>query len=282
MRVFEVDEVIDNEINIALSKHLHTEDEPMHSHKFLEISYVYSGSGYQNINGSQCYVRHGDLMLFLSKDKHSFSPEGSLGIYNCLVSPKYFGERFTDPLSAADILTLTSFTSLKPSDLKPLIPLNNKYFEIENIFEAMELEFERKEPGYVNVLHNYLEILLTKIFRRQQASSNINLSREIIKIAPEILNYIEEHYNQKITLNYLAQRSFYTPSYFSRIFKECFNKTLTDFIAELRIKKAMQLLQEGKMSVETIAMHVGYSDKKTFYKVFKKITGTTPKKYVGK
>lgn len=277
MKIFEIDNVIQENENIALSKHLHTKDEPMHSHKFLEISYVFSGCGYQNINGEQSFVKRGDLMVFLLKDEHSFSPQDSIGIYNCYISPQFLSEKFTNSLNAVDILTLTAFSAFTLDNINTLFHCGQNYREIENIFEAMEREFLNKETGYIQILHNYLEILLTKIFRLQQNNSSINLPEEIGKITPEILKYIENHYNQKITLTKLAQMSFYSPSYFSRIFKECYNTTLTDFVLGLRIDKAIVLLKETNKSVEDIAESVGYSDMKTFYKAFKKITGTTPK-----
>lgn len=274
MRVFEISELIDDEENIAITKHLHTSAEPLHSHKFLEIAYVYGGYGFQNINDKQVFVRRGDLMLFFRNDNHSFLPDDTLGIYNCLVSPKFLGEHFTTQINAADILALTSFSAFQLDNIDTVIHFDD-YLEIENIFDKMLSEFENKNLNYIKILHNYLEILFTLILRRQHNSS-VNLTTEIHKISPEILKYIEEHYDQKITLTELAKMSFYTPSYFSRIFKECFNRTLTDFVTGLRIDKAIQLLKETNRSVDAVAEMVGFCDKKTFYNAFKKITGTTP------
>ena len=277
MRVFEINELIDAEENIAITKHLHTEPEPLHSHKFLEIAYVYCGSGYQVINDKQIAVKHGDLMFFFQKDKHSFYPNEQLGIYNCLISPQFLSKYFTNSMNAADILTMTSFSAFTIDNIDTVLHFDS-YRSIENLFEEMEQEFVKKEMNYISILHNYLDILLTKIFRKQ-SSENIDIPAEIHKISPEILRYIEEHYNQKITLTKLAQMSFYSPSYFSRIFKECFNTTLTDFITGLRVQKSIELLKNnGNMSIDSIAAAVGFSDKKSFYAAFKKITGTTPKK----
>lgn len=283
MRVFQIDEVIKQEEYINIYKHLHTTPEPLHSHKFLEIAYIYTGCGYQHINGKQLFVKHGDLMFFNLNDKHSFTPDGSLGIFNCLVDPKFLSEKFTNNENALDILSLTSFAAFKMDNIDTLIHFKpNKYYEIELLFELMEKEFNKKETGYKEILHNFLFVLLTKIFREQEKNMQPNIKSEIVKIAPEILQYISDHYNQKISLAELAQMSFYSPSYFSKIFKECYNKTLTEFITELRITKALQLLKETEMSIESISEIVGYSDKKNFYQMFRKITGTTPNKFRNK
>lgn len=280
MRVFEQKEVIDPAEQVTINKHMHSRAEPMHSHEFWEIAYIYNGCGYQLINGKEFFVKHGDLMVFSLNDRHSFMPEGDMGVYNCILTPRFLSENIANSENAIDILSLTSFSAFKLDNIETVIHFDCKVLmDIENIFEAMEREFNRKELGYTMIIHNYVEILLAKIFRHQHLRQNINYNNEINRIAPDILKFISEHYDQKITLTELAQKSFYSPSYFSRVFKECFNKTLTDYIMEIRIGKAVQMLKETNFSVETIAHKTGYFDMKTFYAAFKKVTGCLPSKF---
>lgn len=60
----------------------------------------------------------------------------------------------------------------KFSDLEQLQPLvqfsKKRFFEIENILDAAEKEFNEKQRGYLDIVRNYIEILLTKIFRELQ------------------------------------------------------------------------------------------------------------------
>ena len=88
----------------------------------------------------------------------------SIGIYNCYTSPQFLGKKFTNSLNAVDILTLTAFSAFKLDNLDTLLHCGQNYSEIENIFEAMEREFLNKETGYIQILHNYLDMLLTKFF----------------------------------------------------------------------------------------------------------------------
>ena len=186
-----------------------------------------------------------------------------------------------DCFNFSDILYLTAFR--KFSDLEQLQPLvqfsKKRFFEIENILDAAEKEFNEKQRGYLDIVRNYIEILLAKIFRELQKTDEHVYQESTEKIAPEILAYLEQNYNQKISLKELAQRSFYNPAYFSTIFKECFGKTLTQFINELRINEAIRLLKETNMPIEEIASKVGYHDCKNFYITFKKITNQTPSTY---
>lgn len=281
MRSIPVGTINENE-NIRIYKHLHTEPEPIHVHEFLEIAYVYKGCGWQTVNENTFFVKHGDLLILNMEDRHSFRPEnGCMGITNCLIKPQFFGETLIDCFNFSDILYLTAFR--KFSDLEQLQPLvqfsKKRFFEIENILDAAEKEFNEKQRGYLDIVRNYIEILLTKIFRELQKTDEHVYQESTEKIAPEILAYLEQNYDQKISLKELAQRSFYNPAYFSTIFKECFGKTLTQFINELRINEAIRLLKETNMPIEEIASKVGYHDCKNFYITFKKITNQTPSTY---
>ena len=136
-------------------------------------------------------------------------------------------------------------------------------------------EFSAKPVNYRTALKGYLLVLLTKIFRaiaRETGSVLPHLHR----VAPEILQYIENNLDRKITLQELAQRCFYNPSYFSRVFRDVYGKNLTEYIAEKRIQEADRLLCETTLSIEEISSRVGYQDRKQFYEVYKRLLGVSP------
>ncbi|ABX41158.1 response regulator [Lachnoclostridium phytofermentans] len=91
--------------------------------------------------------------------------------------------------------------------------------------------------------------------------------------------YLEEHYNQDIMLTDLAARTGFSTNYFSQIFKEKMGKTFAQFRTEIRIHKAMELLNWSGKNITDIAMEVGYNDSTYFIRVFKEITGQTPSEY---
>lgn len=99
------------------------------------------------------------------------------------------------------------------------------------------------------------------------------------KIPSEILEYLDNNYDEKITVNTLAERSFYNPSYFSRIFSETFGMSITEYIKEKRFEKACELLSDTDLSVEDIATKSGYRDSGAIFKHFKKKLGITPTEY---
>ena len=98
-------------------------------------------------------------------------------------------------------------------------------------------------------------------------------------ISNELLTYIHEHYNERLTLKMLSEKYSYNPTYFSRLFKEYTGMTLTDYIKSYRIKIACDLLEQTNTKVNDIYISVGYSDKTKFFNDFRVTLHTTPLNY---
>ena len=97
--------------------------------------------------------------------------------------------------------------------------------------------------------------------------------------SPDLAEYIRTHCDEKLTLQSLAKKSFYNPSYFSRLFRDLYGMTVTEYINHSRVEKAKELLLTTNYTVQEISEQVGYSGQSAFYKKFSEITGVTPKQY---
>lgn len=96
----------------------------------------------------------------------------------------------------------------------------------------------------------------------------------------EVKHYIEEHYaNPDLSLSHLSERFQISAKYASYLFKGEFNMKFVDFLAELRLKKAKELLDTTSDSIQDIALQIGYANSISFGRVFKRITGMTPGDY---
>ncbi|CQR45944.1 HTH-type transcriptional activator Btr [Paraliobacillus sp. PM-2] len=91
--------------------------------------------------------------------------------------------------------------------------------------------------------------------------------------------YIHDHFDQPINLEELAQLNDLSTTYFSNLFKESTGYTLIDYITNVRLNKAKQLLQKNKYSLKEISYMIGYNDPNYFSRVFKKYYGVSPKQY---
>ncbi len=91
--------------------------------------------------------------------------------------------------------------------------------------------------------------------------------------------YIENNYDQDITLDEVASEIGLSPSYLSRKFKEKYQLGFLEYLTELRINQAADLLINKNIKINEIARRVGYRDGNYFSKVFKRETGLNPSEY---
>ena len=102
------------------------------------------------------------------------------------------------------------------------------------------------------------------------------VSRNIIERAAE---YMKQNFDRALSLESLADQYFLNPTYFSRMFRQYMGVTFTDYLIELRMERAKELLCQGKYKVYEVSSKVGYTSDKYFCRVFKQYTGQSPTEY---
>lgn len=182
------------------------------------------------------------------------------------------------------ITTAISKKSLSKFELKTLI--QNCFYNIISTLETLEFNLEKlqalkykcfntiEQTMYAeNLLLNYNELLIdfSKIIDECQNRISSHMVNKIIQ-------YINEHYADQLTLADVSKlfnfNYYYLSSYFSSHNKEGFN----EFVNKIRIEKACDFLKQD-IPISDISNMVGYSDHSYFCKVFKKFTGITPSKF---
>lgn len=94
-----------------------------------------------------------------------------------------------------------------------------------------------------------------------------------------ILNYIDSHYKEPLTLSSLAKQFNFGYSYLSSYFRSHHTEGFSEYLNKVRILHASELLRSETSSISDVCGAVGYTDQSYFARVFKKMTGTTPRKY---
>lgn len=95
----------------------------------------------------------------------------------------------------------------------------------------------------------------------------------------EIAEYLVQHYDQDIKLQDIADHFYLSREYIARKFKQSYGDTVIGYLTNIRMEKAIDLLENPHLKIAEIASKVGYQNEKYFSKIFKKRTGTCPKEY---
>lgn len=91
--------------------------------------------------------------------------------------------------------------------------------------------------------------------------------------------YIQDNFHQSLKLEQISNMVGFNPTYFSSLFKKETGKNFSEYLVQVRVNKAKQLLADEDISVVEIAEQVGYTDLKYFSKIFKKSTGLNPSEF---
>ena len=96
----------------------------------------------------------------------------------------------------------------------------------------------------------------------------------------KIINYLNENYEHKISLDQIAHNMYLSPVYISKIFKEETGESPINYLIKIRLEKARDILEHSEDgSIKNIATEVGYDDVYHFSKLFKKYYGISPQNY---
>lgn len=143
--------------------------------------------------------------------------------------------------------------------------LNSRADYLPQIMEMSDLTQLRK--WFVDKVMQACQNILSK--RTEKSNSIIGLAKD----------YIRNNYNKDISLDDVSRAVNISPYYFSKIFKENTGENFIEYLTNIRIDKAKELLGTTEYSMKEICSMVGYSDPNYFSRSFKKNVGVTPTEY---
>lgn len=152
-----------------------------------------------------------------------------------------------------------------------------------SLLNDLDLSPDDIEKLYIQLTHTVndeddFEIFVYKAFHlpfHQQTEDSTKYSAKIL----HAIHYIEANHKRDISLEETAEEIHLNPSYLSHSFKKETGVTFLQYLNNLRIEKACELLSESDMTVEDIAFKVGYNSSSYFHKIFRTSMNITPKQY---
>lgn len=155
--------------------------------------------------------------------------------------------------------------------------LHNKY-QPENIFLTPEI----LDMGYLKQQYPSLRQLISFIKTTSMAVSGLIKNQETYtpsKVIVTAVDYIEEHYNEHLSLSDVAEHIHISKNYLCDLFRKEMNITFIDYVTSIRLEKAKYLLTHTDKKMYEISLEVGYNDYAYFSQIFKRHTGTTLSHY---
>ncbi len=241
-----------------------------HTHDFLMVYYVVSGSAKIRVDGSEYTVRQGDLVLIDPGRMHGHVKSDStlfyLGVSNFQIEGN---EKNHLGVQGNPVIT-------------PLRYPNEIYNCYRQIIETLE-----KKDACWDLLSNVYSAEFFVWIVKELSPSKSDEMKEFFQlkmydkesIVTMMTNYLKDNYMKKISVEEIARSTYLSTTYVTKIFKEIINDTPINYLIQIRLEKAKELLREGKISIQDISKQIGYDDPYYFSKLFKKKYGMAPSEY---
>lgn len=133
-------------------------------------------------------------------------------------------------------------------------------FSLERCVNRQELQ--KKMYEFTRLIHE-------KILQESQKS----------ELVEQVIEYLERHYTEELNLNDIANEFFIAPNYLYKKFKEKKDMTVMQYLENIRMNKAVELLKNTNISVTMVAGMTGYNDSNYFSRIFKKNYGISPREF---
>lgn len=248
----------------------------LHWHDEVEIIYIKEGTLHLTIDKISYECHAGDIFIVNSQDIHEMYVEDTDVIYYTILFPlsslvfqhsDYVNKNCLVPLEEQ---TIRFRTNLATSPFRA--SYEAKINELITIYFSKDAYYQLGTKSLLLSLI-YLFYLNNEI---QESKKDITYKQ----LHREILFYINENYSEQITLDQIAAHFHMAPKYFSRYFKNIFHTTFTEYVTQLRLEKALLLLNNPDLSITEVALYSGFSSCSYFNKRFKSYFGKSPLKYL--
>jgi len=252
---------------------------PIHCHSEYELNFVEKGAGVlRKIGDSIEMIGDYDLVLITGDQLEHVWEQ-----HEC--KSKEIREitiQFSSSLLYEGLLYKNQFSTISQMLEQAQKGLSFSMSSIMKVYPILD-KLSSEKDGFYSVM-KFLTILyelsLQEDARTLSSSSfaKINIHSDSRRVQ-KIQNYINEHYQEEIRLNILANLVGMTPVAFSRFFKVRTGKSLSDYIIDIRLGHASRLLLDTTMSIAEISDSCGFNNLSNFNRIFKKKKECTPKEF---
>lgn len=240
-----------------------------HWHNSLELLFVLSGSVSIIVSGRHYRLHRNDVILINSNDPHELTAE------NCILAAVQIKlSLFDDKLIRNTKLYFDCNSITRPND--PGIPRIKRIVAqfVKNYAMADESRlFRAKSLSYA-----LLAELVASFHVEKSEAERHQVQYHYERIA-RIVSYINEHLNENITLQMLAEQEYLSVPYLSKFFVRMMGMNFTVYLNQLRLDRAVNDLLSTSDTIEDIADRSGFANPQAFVQLFKKKYGMLPSQY---
>ncbi len=271
--------LLKDETLITIRQHTRFTDFPMHTHNYVEIMYMLQGSTRHTMGGGEVInLQTGELLLFNRHASHRIdrAEQNDIGV-NFIVQPQFFDVAL-DMIQSDNLIVQFLVDGLRYGDYNVayLHFCVSEIPPIQSILESMVYSLLAPQMTTQRINQTTMGLLFMYLLRHINLVADSGKQKKPHILVVDALAEIENNY-QQADFSALAKRRGVSLAYLSRLVRETTGESCTDLLQKKRICKAEQLLKTTDLSVREISEAVGYSNSSYFYRLFKRVSGSSPR-----
>ncbi|MDR0886231.1 MAG: helix-turn-helix domain-containing protein [Clostridiales Family XIII bacterium] len=265
--------------DVYMSKHNRYAIYPEHTHDFIELNYMLSGSSKQLINGHEETLNQGEILLLDKGSKHTIETlEKDDILINIIFTNNNLDLKWLTSLGSKNSMLFDFLAKglAKNSRKRYLIFRSGSNQHIQDILDRMIRMYFSNQAFDRDMVFLYIPILFTELVANVNYDQHQETSAETSnQVVIDMLKLIEANHTD-LTLTSAAEQLGYNKNYLSNIIKKKTGHTFTQLLAKQRMIHAKYLLETTNLSINRIIEVVGLQNKSHFYKQFREEHGVAP------
>ncbi len=254
---------------------------PWHYHPEVELLYCIKGKGINFIGNSINTIEEGELLLFGKNLPHTRQRDRAYYEQHLEETPETIVIQFKEDFLGEHFFHLRDFSQigdLLGRSLRGIKFTGNTKDEV--ITKLAAIRYLHGTDSILQLL-SILDILArsTDFFYLNTASYQSDVHEKSSQKINKVYLYSIENFRSPISLANVAALTSHSPAAFCRYFKSRTRKSYFQYLTEIRIAYACELLREGNLDVSEVCMNSGFNNLSNFHKQFKKIVKDTPSEY---
>lgn len=245
-----------------------------HWHDEAELTLITDGSALYQIDLTDYEVKEGDILFIPPLLLHSISLDAKKKFLSetYVFHMNFLGGNSTDICSTRYLTPIMNQEISMPYLITKSHPA---YTSLRKIFGQIASLYDETINGYELALKAmFLQaIFLLLQYSEKKEISGTETSSDKLK---QVLDYIELHYAESISVPELAKMCYFSEYHFMRFFRKHMNMTCVEYINNLRLEKAVELFEQGNSSILDVSLSVGFHNLSYFHRAFKKKYNMTP------
>ena len=247
----------------------------LHWHEEAELTLITGGSCVYQIDLVEYPVKEGDLIFVAPQLLHGVTLRGVHFTSETYVFHlSFLGGNATDLCATRYLAPLANQELSVPCWISPEHPA---YPELCSCFWQAAAHYSARCFGDELAVKAALLEALALLLRNSGGPAPGSASSDKLK---GVLDYLELHYAEPVTVAQLAGLCYFSPYHFMRFFKKHMNMTCTAYMNSLRLEKAVERFEQGNTSILEVSAAVGFHNLSYFHKLFKKKYGMTPLSFI--